>query len=192
MPAARWCAGSTWSSATSGRPRSRRAASSPRRRRCISPISRSPIPRTASRRASGSNSWAKATTGGRCASPSVQESRSMADKKTEAKGKGDKPAKADKAPRPEKGDKPQAAAQQAAKGQKAAKGDKGAPKGEAAAPKARKPEERVVPRLKTYFEGEVRKKLSAQFGYTSRQQVPVLEKIVINMGIGEGVNDRKK
>jgi large subunit ribosomal protein L5 len=116
----------------------------------------------------------------------------MADKKTEAKkpGKGDKPEKSDKAPRPEKGDKPQAA-QQAAKGQKS---DKTAPKGEAAdkAPKAKKPEERVIPRLKTYFESEVRKKLAAQFGYTSRLQVPVLEKIVINMGIGEGVNDRKK
>jgi large subunit ribosomal protein L5 len=114
----------------------------------------------------------------------------MADKKTEAKkpGKGEKPEKADKAPRPEKGDKPQAA-QQAAKGQK---GDKPAAKGEAAAPKAKKPEERVIPRLKTYFENEIRKKLATQFGYTSRQQVPVLEKIVLNMGIGEGVNDRKK
>jgi large subunit ribosomal protein L5 len=119
----------------------------------------------------------------------------MADKKTEAKkpGKGEKPEKSDKAPRPEKGDKPQAA-QQAAKGQKSDKGDKAAPKAEAApkAPKAKKPEERVIPRLKTYFESEVRKKLAEQFGYTSRLQVPMLEKIVINMGIGEGVNDRKK
>ena len=117
----------------------------------------------------------------------------MADKKTEAKkpGKGEKPEKSDKAPRPEKGDKAPAAQQAAAKGQKADKGDKPAAKGEAA-PKARKPEERVIPRLKTYFENEIRKKLSAQFGYKSRLQVPVLEKIVINMGIGEGVNDRKK
>jgi large subunit ribosomal protein L5 len=117
----------------------------------------------------------------------------MADKKTEAKkpGKGDKPEKSDKAPRPEKGDKPQAA-QQAAKGQKSDKGDKAAPKGEAAAPKAKKPEERVTPRLKTYFEEVVRKKLSEEFGYKSRLQVPTIDKIVINMGIGEGVNDRKK
>jgi large subunit ribosomal protein L5 len=112
----------------------------------------------------------------------------MAD--TETKGKGGKPDKADKAPRHEKGDK----AQQAQKGKpdKAAKGgDKG---GEAAdkAPKARKPEERVTPRLKTYFEDVVRKKLSEEFGYKSRMQVPVIEKVVINMGVGEGVNDRKK
>jgi large subunit ribosomal protein L5 len=115
----------------------------------------------------------------------------MAD--TETKAKGGKPAKSDKAPRPEKGDK----AQQAQKGKpdKAAKGEKGGDKaGEAAdkAPKARKPEERVTPRLKTYFEDVVRKKLSEEFGYKSRMQVPVIEKVVINMGIGEGVNDRKK
>jgi large subunit ribosomal protein L5 len=114
----------------------------------------------------------------------------MAD--TETKAKGGKSDKSDKAPRPEKGDK----AQQAQKG-KAAKGDKadkGDNTGEAAdkAPKARKPEERVTPRLKTYFDDVVRKKLSEEFGYKSRMQVPVIEKVVINMGIGEGVNDRKK
>ena len=38
----------------------------------------------------------------------------------------------------------------------------------------------------------MRQKLSEEFGYTSRMQVPMLEKVVINMGIGEGVNDRKK
>src|SRR6476619_4739649 len=38
----------------------------------------------------------------------------------------------------------------------------------------------------------VRKKLSEEFGYKSSLQVPVIEKVVLNMGIGEGVNDRKK
>jgi large subunit ribosomal protein L5 len=95
-------------------------------------------------------------------------------------------------PRPEKGDKSQQA-KSAPKAQKSDKGDKTA-KGEAAerAPKAKKPEERVIPRLKTYFEEVVRQKLSEEFGYTSRMQVPMIEKVVINMGIGEGVNDRKK
>ena len=114
----------------------------------------------------------------------------MAD--TETKAKAGKSEKSEKAPRPEKGDK----GQQAPKGAKAEKGDKGAKgaKGEAAekAPKARKPEERVTPRLKTYFEEVVRKKLSEEFGYKSSLQVPVIEKVVLNMGIGEGVNDRKK
>src|SRR5262249_28194370 len=83
----------------------------------------------------------------------------------------------------EKGDK----AQQAQKGPKPEKGDK-AGKGEAAArpPKPRRPEERVTPRLKTYFEDVVRKKLSEEFGYKNRLQVPVIEKVVINMGISDG------
>ena len=38
----------------------------------------------------------------------------------------------------------------------------------------------------------VRKKLTEEFTYQNPMQVPVIEKIVINMGIGEGVNDRKK
>jgi large subunit ribosomal protein L5 len=106
---------------------------------------------------------------------------------TETKGKVDKGAAADKPARPQKGDKPQ----QAQKGAKPQPGE-AAGKGDAAArPKARKPEERVTPRLKTHFEEVVRKKLADEFGY-NRMQVPVIEKVVINMGIGEGVNDRKK
>ena len=117
----------------------------------------------------------------------------MAD--TEAKANPGKPDKSEKAPRPEKGDKAQQA-QAAQKGPKPGKDEKAAKpaKGEAGAkaPSARKREERVTPRLKTHFEEVVRKKLSEQFGYKNRLQVPVLEKVVINMGIGEGVNDRKK
>ncbi len=106
---------------------------------------------------------------------------------TETKGKSDKGAAADK-PRPQKGEK----SQQAQKGPKLQPGEAAA-KGDAAArPKARKPEERVTPRLKTHFDEVVRKKLADEFGYKNRMQVPVIEKVVINMGIGEGVNDRKK
>ncbi|HEX5212461.1 MAG TPA: 50S ribosomal protein L5 [Pseudolabrys sp.] len=73
---------------------------------------------------------------------------------------------------------------------KAAKGD--APKGDA--PKAKKPRERsdYVARLKTQFETVIRGELSKQFGYKNRMQVPVITKVVLNMGIGEGVADRKK
>jgi large subunit ribosomal protein L5 len=84
--------------------------------------------------------------------------------------------------------KPQKAPQGA---QKSAKGG-GAPKdGE---PKVKKPRERsdYVPRLKTHFEQVVREQLSKQFSYTNRMQVPTITKIVLNMGIGEGVADRKK
>ena len=38
----------------------------------------------------------------------------------------------------------------------------------------------------------IRGKLAEQFGYKNRFQVPTLDKIVINMGIGEGVADKKK
>jgi len=39
---------------------------------------------------------------------------------------------------------------------------------------------------------EVRQKLTAEFGYKNPMQVPRLEKIVINMGVGEATGDQKK
>jgi len=105
---------------------------------------------------------------------------------TEAKAKAERPPASDKPPRPEKGEKSQQA-QKPDKGGKPGKGDAAPPPAKPA-----KPEERVTPRLRTYFDEVVRKKLADEFGYKNRQQVPVIEKVVINMGIGEGVNDRKK
>ena len=49
-----------------------------------------------------------------------------------------------------------------------------------------------TPRLRTHFDEVVRGKLVDQFGYKNPMQVPTLDKVVINMGIGEGVADRKK
>jgi large subunit ribosomal protein L5 len=49
-----------------------------------------------------------------------------------------------------------------------------------------------VPRLRTQFDQEIRGKLIEQFGFTNAMQVPALEKVVLNMGVGEAVNDRKK
>ena len=84
--------------------------------------------------------------------------------------------------------KPQKPPQGAPKG---AKGG-GAPKGDA--PKVKKPRERsdYVARMKTHFEQVVREQLSKQFSYTNPMQVPKITKVVLNMGIGEGVADRKK
>jgi large subunit ribosomal protein L5 len=112
----------------------------------------------------------------------------MADE--DKKGKPERSGKPAKAPRPDKGEKGQQG-KPAPKAAKPGKGEAAAAAPEAAA-KARAPEERVTPRLKTYFEEVVRKKLAEEFGYKSRMQVPTLEKVVINMGIGEGVADRKK
>jgi large subunit ribosomal protein L5 len=49
-----------------------------------------------------------------------------------------------------------------------------------------------TPRLRAHFEEVVRGRLIDQFGYKNPMQVPTLDKVVINMGIGEGVADRKK
>jgi large subunit ribosomal protein L5 len=48
-----------------------------------------------------------------------------------------------------------------------------------------------VPRLKKYYEDVVRNKLIEQFSYKNPMQVPKLEKIVLNMGVGEAVADGK-
>lgn len=62
----------------------------------------------------------------------------------------------------------------------------------AAKPAGHLHEERVPARLKLQFEQSIRAKLAEQFGYKNRMQIPQLDKVVINMGIGEGVADRKK
>jgi large subunit ribosomal protein L5 len=46
-------------------------------------------------------------------------------------------------------------------------------------------------RLKQYYRDTVVKKLTDQFGYTSTMQVPRIEKITLNMGVGEAVADKK-
>jgi large subunit ribosomal protein L5 len=56
----------------------------------------------------------------------------------------------------------------------------------------KKPASNYVPRLKAQFDKDIRAKLTKDFGYTNPMQVPVITKVVLNMGIGEGVNDRKK
>ncbi len=48
------------------------------------------------------------------------------------------------------------------------------------------------PRLKGDYRGRIRPKLKEKFGYTNEMQIPRLEKIVVNMGIGEAVADSKK
>lgn len=47
-------------------------------------------------------------------------------------------------------------------------------------------------RLKEHYEQAVRKQLQERFGYKNPMQVPRLDKIVINMAVGEAVGDSKK
>jgi len=46
-------------------------------------------------------------------------------------------------------------------------------------------------RLKEFYRTEVIKKMTEQFGYSSPMQVPRIEKITLNMGVGEAVADKK-
>jgi large subunit ribosomal protein L5 len=55
---------------------------------------------------------------------------------------------------------------------------------------AASPEE--MPRMQKRYREEVRAKLQEEFGYTNPMQVPRLEKIVINMGVGDATTDQKK
>ena len=51
---------------------------------------------------------------------------------------------------------------------------------------------RQAPRMQRRYETEMREALREQFGYKNIMQVPHLEKIVINMGVGEAAGDQKK
>ena len=81
----------------------------------------------------------------------------------------------------------------AVKAEKKAASDKAAA-AKAAAPKEKKPRVKsdYVARLKTQYEQDIRPKLTKDRGYSNPFQVPKITKVVLNMGIGEGVADRKK
>jgi large subunit ribosomal protein L5 len=92
-----------------------------------------------------------------------------------------------------KGGKPQGGAPSPQGGKKVAKAPKTA---KSAAPTGEKrsftrPKD-YKPRMKALYEAKVRQLMTEKFGYSNVMQVPRLEKIVLNMGIGEAVNDRKK
>ncbi len=53
-------------------------------------------------------------------------------------------------------------------------------------------EARALPRMQRRYNDEMRASLREQFGYRNVMQVPRLEKIVINMGVGEAAGDQKK
>ena len=108
----------------------------------------------------------------------------MADKEKDS-GKADK---AERAAKVDKSPEAQARAEKAAAAKAKAAAKKQAESGEK---KPREPEEKVTPRLRTHFDQVIRKALTEQFGYKNPMQVPRVDKIVLNMGIGEAVADRK-
>jgi len=53
-------------------------------------------------------------------------------------------------------------------------------------------EKAYMPRLKQHYNDVLRDALVKEFGYANKMQVPRLDKVVLNMGVGEGVSDSKK
>lgn len=49
-----------------------------------------------------------------------------------------------------------------------------------------------VPRLRRLYDEEIAKGVAETFGFKNPMRIPRLEKVVINMGVGDAVNDRKK
>jgi large subunit ribosomal protein L5 len=82
-------------------------------------------------------------------------------------------------------------AEQAEKPAKAEKAEK-ADKAEKKAGKASSKPADYMPRLKTDYEDRIVKAMTEKFGYKNRLEVPRLDKIVVNMGVGEATQDKKK
>jgi large subunit ribosomal protein L5 len=67
-----------------------------------------------------------------------------------------------------------------------------------AAPKAEKPskapkgQETYAPRLRRDYDDRIVAAMTERFGYKNRMQVPRLDKIVINMGVGDATQDKKR
>ena len=105
----------------------------------------------------------------------------MAETEKPKGGKADKPQKDGKG----QGGKPGTDAKRAG-----GKGKGADAKGEKPAPTPRPAD--YKPRLKEHYAKVVRDTLQKKFSYANPMQIPRLEKIVLNMGVGEAVADRKK
>jgi large subunit ribosomal protein L5 len=49
-----------------------------------------------------------------------------------------------------------------------------------------------IPRMRQHYDDVIRDKIVEQFGYANKLEVPRLDKIVLNMGVGESTADSKK
>jgi large subunit ribosomal protein L5 len=85
-----------------------------------------------------------------------------------------------------------AAGQPGAKGGKQEKAEKrAAPQKAARGPHAGAGLPVPAPRLRVHYQQVVRAKLTEKFGFTNPHQVPQLEKIVLNCGVGEAIKNAK-
>jgi large subunit ribosomal protein L5 len=53
-------------------------------------------------------------------------------------------------------------------------------------------EQAYEPRLKSEYRGRIRTAMKDKFSYSNDMQIPRIDKVVVNMGIGEAVADSKK
>lgn len=53
-------------------------------------------------------------------------------------------------------------------------------------------EANYIPRMRQQYDDAVRAKMQEEFGYKNQMQIPRLDKIVLNMGVGESTQDSKK
>ena len=52
--------------------------------------------------------------------------------------------------------------------------------------------DKYTPRLRTKYDAEIAKAMIEKFGYKNVMEVPKIEKVTLNMGVGEGTQDKKK
>jgi large subunit ribosomal protein L5 len=126
----------------------------------------------------------------------------MSDDKKDKKAKEPKEAKAPKEAKVHAGSpEAQAAEKKAAKGKGGGKKGDAAPTGPAVSTQSETARakglklaegEKYVPRSRKRYGEVVRKQLIEKFGYKNPMQVPRLDKVVINMGVGETTVDTKK
>ncbi len=52
--------------------------------------------------------------------------------------------------------------------------------------------DKYLPRLRSKYDDEIAKAMTEKFGYANRYEIPKIEKITLNMGVGEASQDKKK
>ena len=107
------------------------------------------------------------------AAPKAEEKKEEAPK---AEAKEEKPAKAEAKPEP-KEEKKVEAKKEPRPSKKTGNGNKKA---------------KINSRLKERYETEIRKALNEKYNYKSSMEIPGIDKIVINIGVGEATQDAKK
>jgi large subunit ribosomal protein L5 len=104
-----------------------------------------------------------------------------------------KPAKKPKPAKPaDAGKEAKPARAEAGAGKQAKPAKKKDDAAKAAAPAEAERDPSYVPRFKKHYLDVVRPQLMQKFGYKNQLQVPRIEKIVLNIGAGEGASDQKK